>query len=227
MSDLPVISARGVCKSYPESAGSRAVIRDLDLDIHAGEIVAILGRSGSGKTTLLNLIGAMDRPTHGHIEYGNREMSTWSDAERTSFRRTRLGFVFQSFNLLPTLTVRENIALPLELNGLPLDERIDRLLDTLGLGSVAERFPDQIAGGEQQRAAIARAVVHKPALIIADEPTGNLDLETGREVIGLFEHCVREVGAALIMATHSLEMRGSADRVFELRNGSLTNRSVT
>ena len=219
-----VISAHGVCKSYQESTGIHAVIRDLDLDIHAGEIVAVLGRSGSGKTTLLNLIGAMDRPTGGRIECGGRDMSAWSDAERTNFRRSRLGFVFQSFNLLPTLTVRENICLPLELNGLPIDERIDRLLDRLGLRTVGARFPDQISGGEQQRAAIARAVVHEPALIIADEPTGNLDLETGREVINLFEHCVREVGAALLMATHSLEMSGSADRVFELRNGTLTNR---
>ena len=219
-----VINAIGVHKAYQESSGSHAVIRDLDLDIHAGEIVAVLGRSGSGKTTLLNLIGAMDRPTGGRIECGGRDMSAWSDAERTTFRRSRLGFVFQSYNLLPTLTVRENVALPLELNGLPVDDRIDRLLDTLGLGTVSARFPDQISGGEQQRAAIARAVVHEPALIIADEPTGNLDLETGREVINVFERCVREAGAALLMATHSLEMSGSADRVFELRNGTLIDR---
>ena len=223
VSDACVISALGVHKSYAGSAAEHAVIRDLYLDISAGEIVAIVGRSGSGKTTLLNLIGAMDRPSGGRIECGGRDMSAWSDAERTHFRRSRLGFVFQSFNLLPTLTVHENVALPLELNGQPVDERIDRLLETLGLGAVGARFPDQISGGEQQRAAIARAVVHEPTLIIADEPTGNLDLETGREVLGLFEVCVREAGAALLMATHSLEMSGGADRVLELRNGTLFN----
>jgi putative ABC transport system ATP-binding protein len=222
MPEALVIGARGVCKSYPESAGSHAVIHDLDLDIYAGEIVAVLGRSGSGKTTLLNLIGAMDRPTGGRIECERRDMSAWSDAERTAFRRSRLGFVFQSFNLLPTLTVGENIALPLELNGLPVDSRVERLLDALGLGGVRTRFPDQISGGEQQRAAIARAVVHEPALIIADEPTGNLDLETGREVLNVFERCVREAGAALIMATHSREMSAGADRILELRDGRLT-----
>ena len=222
MPDSPVIRARGVHKSYPEADGQHTVIRALDLDIHAGEIVAILGRSGSGKTTLLNLIGAMDRPTAGSIQVGGHDMSDWSDAERTLFRRRRLGFVFQSFNLLPTLTVWENIALPLELNARPLDDQVSRLLESLGLAGVGNRFPDQISGGEQQRAAIARAVVHQPDLIIADEPTGNLDLESGREVIGLFEACVRGAGAALVMATHSREMSGSADRVLELRDGSLT-----
>ena len=221
MPDFPVISARGVHKSYAEGDGRHTVIRGLDLDIHAGEIVAILGRSGSGKTTLLNLIGAMDRPSAGSIRFDGHDMSDWSDAERTLFRRRRLGFVFQAFNLLPTLTVWENVALPLELNARPLDDQVSRLLDSLGLAGVGDRFPDQISGGEQQRAAIARAVVHQPDLIIADEPTGNLDLESGREVIGLFEACVRGAGAALVMATHSREMSGSADRVLELRDGSL------
>ncbi len=221
MPDSPVIRARGVHKSYPETDGQHTVIRALDLDIHAGEIVAILGRSGSGKTTLLNLIGAMDRPSAGSIRFDGQDMSDWSDAERTLFRRRRLGFVFQAFNLLPTLTVWENVALPLELNARPLDDQVTRLLDSLGLAGVGDRFPDQISGGEQQRAAIARAVVHQPDLIIADEPTGNLDLESGREVIGLFERCVRGAGAALVMATHSREMSGSADRVLELRDGSL------
>ncbi|MEE2982914.1 MAG: ABC transporter ATP-binding protein [Pseudomonadota bacterium] len=221
MPDFPVIRARGVQKSYPEADGRRTVIRGLDLDIHAGEIVAILGRSGSGKTTLLNLIGAMGRPTAGSIQFGGRDMSDWSEAERTVFRRRRLGFVFQAFNLLPTLTVWENVALPLELNARPLDDQVLCLLDSLGLAGVRDRFPDQISGGEQQRAAIARAVIHQPDLIIADEPTGHLDLESGREVIDLFEACVRGAGAALVMATHSREMSGSADRVLELRDGSL------
>lgn len=215
--ERPVISARALSRAYD----GHAVLRGVDLDVDRGEIIAILGRSGSGKTTLLNLIGAMDRPDGGSLEFEGKGMSRWTDAERTAFRRSRLGFVFQAFNLLPSLTVRENIALPLELNGLSQGAELDRLLDSLGLGPLADRFPDQISGGEQQRAAIARAVVHNPAVIIADEPTGNLDLETGRAVLDLFERCAREAGAALLMATHSHEMSRGADRVLELREGRL------
>lgn len=217
MPESAVVRARGLSRSY----GGPPVIHDLDLDISAGEIVAVLGRSGSGKTTLLNLIGAMDRPDAGTLVFAGTDMSAWRDAERTAFRRSRLGFVFQSFNLLPSLTVRENVALPLELNGLPQATVLDELLASLGLAGLGNRFPDEVSGGEQQRAAIARAVVHAPALIIADEPTGNLDLATGRDVLRLFERCAREAGAALLMATHSDEMSRGADRVLELRDGTL------
>ena len=216
-----LLQARGLARSYAEAAGGHMVIRDLDLDLEAGEFVAVIGRSGSGKTTLLNLVGAMDRPSAGTLHFAGTDMTGWDDAERTAFRRSRLGFVFQSFNLLPTLTVRENVALPLELNGQAAGAQVDALLDTLGLAPLADRFPDQISGGEQQRTAIARAVIHRPALIIADEPTGNLDRATGHEVIALFERSVRAAGAALLMATHSEEMLGHADRVLELRDGRL------
>lgn len=210
-------SARGVARGF----AGQTVLQHLDLDVSRGEIVAVLGRSGSGKTTLLNLLGAMDRPDDGRLLFEGRDMAAWSDAERTRFRRQRLGFVFQAFNLLPGLTVRENVTLPLELNGLPGGARVDELLDALGIAALAERFPDEISGGEQQRTAIARAVAHGPALIIADEPTGNLDFDTGRRVLALFERCAREAGAALLMATHSEEMSRGADRVLELRDGAL------
>ena len=221
MTASPLLRARGLTRSFRATARGPAILRGLSLDLACGELVAVVGRSGSGKTTLLNLIGAMDRPDAGQLEFAGEDMASWDDRARTAFRRRRLGFVFQAFNLLPTLTVRENIALPLELNGLASAERVAALLDALGIAALAERFPDQISGGEQQRTAIARAVAHRPALIIADEPTGNLDRDTGREVIALFEHSVRASGATLLMATHSDEMLGRADRVLELRDGAL------
>ena len=225
MSAPPLLRARSLSRSYRATAGGADVLRDLSLDLARGELVAVVGRSGSGKTTLLNLIGAMDRPSAGRLEFAGENMASWDDRARTAFRRARLGFVFQAFNLLPTLTVGENIALPLELNGLASAARVRELLDSLGIAALADRFPDQISGGEQQRTAIARAIAHRPALIIADEPTGNLDRDTGREVIALFEHSVRASGATLVMATHSDEMLGRADRVLELRDGALYPRT--
>ena len=225
MSAPPLLRARGLSRSYRATEGGLDILRDLSLDLARGELVAVVGRSGSGKTTLLNLIGAMDRPSAGRLEFAGEDMASWDDRARTAFRRARLGFVFQAFNLLPTLTVGENIALPLELNGLASAVRVRELLDSLGITALADRFPDQISGGEQQRTAIARAIAHRPALIIADEPTGNLDRDTGREVIALFEHSVRASGATLLMATHSDEMLGRADRVLQLRDGALYPRA--
>ena len=220
-----LLRARSLSRTYATAGSAPTILRGLDLDLNAGEIIAVVGRSGSGKTTLLNLIGAMDRPSSGELAFEGEDMTAWDDRIRTAFRRARLGFVFQAFNLLPTLTVRENIALPLELNGLPEAARVAELMADLNIAALADRFPDQISGGEQQRTAIARAVAHRPALIIADEPTGNLDRDTGREVIALFEHSVRTAGATLLMATHSDEMLGRADRVLELRDGALHARS--
>ncbi len=216
-----LVRARALGKHYPGAHAAPAVLENLDFDIGAGEIVVVAGRSGSGKSTLLNLIGQMDTPSSGSLWVDGVSTAQWSDDERTAFRCRRLGFVFQAYNLLPSLTVRENIALPLELNALADEGRVQQLLDRLGIGDLGERFPDQLSGGEQQRTAIARAIVHRPQLIIADEPTGNLDHETGRQVVDLFERNVREAGAALLMATHSSEMIGHADRVVELIDGRL------
>ncbi len=219
--DPALVRVRGLSHRYAGS--SRSIIADLSLDIAAGEIVAVLGRSGSGKTTLLHLVGAMARPSAGSIHLGSENMAMWTDDQRTAFRRQRLGFVFQAYNLLPTLTVRENVMLPLELNGLPDTGAVAALLASLGLTGLAGSYPDELSGGEQQRTAIARAVVHGPALIVADEPTGNLDRESGHDVISLFEHCARAAGAAVLMATHSLDMVGHADRVLELKDGVLAD----
>lgn len=224
MSLPPLLRAHALNRSHGAAHERVAILNDLHLELERGEILAVVGRSGSGKTTLLNLVGAMDRPDSGRLEFEGEDMSAWDDGARTAFRRARLGFVFQAFNLLPTLTVRENIALPLELNGLPETERVAELLDELRLEGLADRFPDQISGGEQQRTAIARAIAHRPRLIIADEPTGNLDRDTGSDVIALFERSVRAAGATLLMATHSDEMLGHADRVLELRGGALVVR---
>ncbi len=225
MNSPPLLRACGLSRTYAVAGNRPGILRELNLELNAGEIVAVVGRSGSGKTTLLNLIGAMDRPDAGLLEFQGQDMTQWDDRARTAFRRAYLGFVFQAFNLLPTLTVRENISLPLELNGLTSAARVAELLTDLSIAALAERFPDQISGGEQQRTAIARAIAHRPLLIIADEPTGNLDRDTGREVIALFEHSVRTAGATLLMATHSNEMLGHADRVLELRDGALHPRT--
>ncbi|MEQ8230183.1 MAG: ABC transporter ATP-binding protein [Gammaproteobacteria bacterium] len=218
MSDDVILEARAVTRRY---GSGRAVIDALDLSVRRGEIVAIIGRSGSGKSTLLNLVGQMDRPDAGRLIYAGQDTAGWDDDQRTRFRRSMLGFVFQAYNLLPTLTVRENIALPLELNGLPLEPTVTRLLEALDIDALGERYPEQVSGGEQQRTAVARALAHRPPLVIADEPTGNLDADTGHEVIALFERAVREAGAALLMATHSTEMIGHADRVLALDHGRL------
>ncbi|MEQ8660620.1 MAG: ABC transporter ATP-binding protein [Gammaproteobacteria bacterium] len=221
MSTDLILEARALSRRYGSPGRATTVIDKLDLGVRRGEIVAIIGRSGSGKSTLLNLIGQMDSPDSGRILYAGTDTTAWNDDARTRFRCSSLGFVFQSYNLLPTLTVRENIALPLELNGLPIGNRATRLMQSLGIAALAERYPEQFSGGEQQRTAVARALAHAPPLIIADEPTGNLDADTGLEVIALFERAVREAGSALVMATHSTEMVGHADRVLMLAHGRL------
>ena len=221
-----LIRARGLGKSYDEAGQRRGVLEDVDLDIAAGEIVVVLGRSGSGKSTLLNLLGAMDLPTAGELSIGGERIDRLDEAGRTRFRRRHLGFVFQAFNLIPTLTVADNLRLPLALNG--LDQNLGAIradLDRLGLAHKAESFPDQLSGGEQQRVAVARALIHRPALVIADEPTGNLDLDTGRQVLDLLDTLTRAAGRTLVMATHSREVVGIADRVFGIQDGRLVEQS--
>lgn len=205
--------------SYPPE--SRAVLANLDLDVVAGRFVAILGRSGSGKSTLLNLLGAMEPPQHGLLEVGGHDLVQLDDAARTLFRRRHLGFVFQSYNLIPVLNVHANVALPLALNGVADRHRVDELLEALDIEHLAQRYPETLSGGEQQRVAIARALVHGPMLVLADEPTGNLDQETSRQVIDLMKKVLTREGTTLIMATHSEEAAGAADEAFRLVGGAL------
>jgi len=200
--------------------GALTVLEECNLSIQAGEFVVVVGRSGSGKSTLLNLIGGLDRPTAGDVELLGQSLAGLSEDELSRVRCRRLGFVFQFFNLIPTLTVAENVRLPMALNGASRAEgirRADLLLGELGLDGCGGRFPEELSGGEQQRIAIARALSHKPNIVLADEPTGNLDLETAEEVLALLEQTCRRHRATLVMATHSREVLGTADRVFTIR----------
>ncbi len=219
-----MINARRLAKTYFDGDRQHVVLSAVDLDIRSGEFVVILGRSGSGKSTLLNLIGAMDTPTAGEIRVGGARIDNLSEDGRTLFRRRHVGFVFQAYNLIPTLSVAENLLLPLELNeqgGDTAQERIRYFLQQLGIDDKTEYFPEQLSGGEQQRVAIARALVHRPALVIADEPTGNLDLETGQQVLALLDRLTRMEGKTLVMATHSQDVIGMADRIFTIADGRL------
>ena len=220
----PAVTLTSLNKSYRTGVAEQVVLADLDLTIDSGEFIVILGRSGSGKSTLLNLLGAMDRPSSGHIAINGTDISKLNERARTDFRRTSLGFIFQAYNLIPTLTVVENVMLPLTLNGIFDNGRALQLLDDLNLADKANAWAEDLSGGEQQRVAIARALVHTPSQILADEPTGNLDVETGREIIRLIDDLVRREGKTLIMATHSQEVIGYADRVLTIRDRKLVER---
>ena len=211
-----------VCKTYGTGAGALTALHDVALTVHAGRSVALVGRSGSGKSTLLNLLGAVDRPTTGTIAVGGTDLSTMPDRELALFRRRRLGYVFQSFHLIPSLTVFDNVAVPFTLDrSLTTDRRqeIAALLDRLGVADKAKRYPDELSGGQQQRVALARAVVHRPALLLADEPTGNLDATTGRTILDLLDELRRAYGVAVVMATHSDEAADRCDERVTLSDG--------
>lgn len=212
-------------KSYQEGSQVRIVLQEACAAINRGEFVAIVGKSGSGKSTLLNLISGIDRIDAGQIYLDGHELTGMDERERTIFRRRNIGFIFQFFNLIPTLTVLENVTLPLELNGetpAAARRRALPLLEAVGLPDRLNAFPDRLSGGEQQRIAIARALVHDPQLVLADEPTGNLDEETGWQVLELLDRLTRKSGKNLIMVTHSREAARYADRVLCLRDGKLT-----
>lgn len=216
-----IIRVRGLDKAFVEGGQPRPVIRDLNLLIERGQTVALLGRSGSGKSTLLNLISGMDLPDSGEIVVDGTPVSALDERARTLFRRRNVGFVFQFFNLIPTLTVLENLLLPLELNGRADENRARDLLTAVSLADRADTFPDLLSGGEQQRIAIARSLVHDPPVVLADEPTGNLDSETGEQIVELLLGAVRENRKTLLMVTHSHELAARADRTLTLRDGIL------
>jgi len=225
----PALRLRGIERSFREGGEIRSVLRGLNLDVPAGEFVALLGPSGSGKSTLLNLIAGIDVPDAGLVEVDGVGVHTLSERQRTLLRRDRMGFIFQFFNLIPTLTVEENLLLSLELAGLASAEGVARarmLLAEVGLAGREHSWPDRLSGGEMQRVALARAVVHRPALVLADEPTGNLDRRTGERVLDLLVSLVRESGTTLIMVTHSEGAAARADRVFELVDGHLVDRAA-
>jgi putative ABC transport system ATP-binding protein len=222
-----VIRIQGLTKRYPEAGAERVVFEDLGLEVGDGEIVVLLGPSGSGKTTLLNLVSGIDLPTAGAVVIDGVDLTRLSERERTLFRRDRIGFVFQFFNLIPTLTVEENLLLPLELSGRDTaadHARARALLAEVGLADRVDVYPDRLSGGEQQRVAVARALSHDPAVVLADEPTGNLDRETGQTVLDLLETLARSSGKTVLVVTHSEQAVPLADRVLELRDGAIRAR---
>lgn len=218
-----IIRLENVSRSYTEAGRERPVLKHANLSVQPGEFVVLLGKSGSGKSTLLNLVSGIDRPDEGEVTVMDIALSRLDERARTLFRRRNIGFVFQFFNLIPTLTVEENLLLPLELNGqrtkLPYE-----LLEKVGLADRKASYPDRLSGGEQQRVALARALAHDPALVLADEPTGNLDAETGRKVLDLLVELLRQRGKTLLVATHSQELVSLADRVLDLTDGHLLER---
>lgn len=222
-----IIRCHEITKFYPVGDGVFA-LRDVSLVVHPGEFVLIQGPSGSGKTTLLNILGGIDRPSHGEVIMKGRKFSRMREDDLAVLRRTELGFVFQFFNLIPELTAWENISLPLKIAGVPpaqIYPRVSELLSRLGLAGRANHYPIELSGGEQQRVAIARALAPRPAVILADEPTGNLDTKTAGEVMELFQDLNRRDGQTLIVATHASEFQRYATRAVSIRDGRILDRS--
>ena len=219
---MPLLAAENLHKTYVTGEARVTALAGVSFTIERGDFVALMGPSGCGKSTLLHICGAMDRPTSGAIRLGDRDLSALGDDELTRVRREQVGFVFQFFNLLPTLTVADNIALPCLLAGMKAaeaDARARSLADRVGIAHRLHHFPQQISGGEMQRAAIARALVHQPSLVVADEPTGNLDSENGAIVLSLLTSLNTELGVTVLLATHAAEVASTAHRVLKMRDG--------
>jgi putative ABC transport system ATP-binding protein len=228
MPSPPLIELRNLTKAYEEGSRRRMVLCQANASFARGELAVLVGRSGTGKSTLLNLLSGIDQPDSGEVIVDGVSLSALSERERTLFRRDRIGFVFQFFNLIPTLTVEENLLLPLELKGKVSRAQRDsalRLLEEVGLAGREASYPDQLSGGEQQRVAVARALAHDPLLVLADEPTGNLDLETGLQVLEILDRLTRRAGKTLVMVTHSPEVVGLADHVFRIEDCRLVERT--
>jgi len=214
-------------RTFRTGDNDQVVLRDATLEIVKGETIALLGRSGSGKSTLLNLMSGIDKPDQGRVLVDGKDLTALPEKDATLFRRRNIGFIYQFFNLIPTLTAAENIGLVLELNGHSESEirnKTESILAAVGLDSLGKRFPDQLSGGEQQRVAIARALVHKPKLVLADELTGNLDAETGQHILDLLKSLVSSTNSTLLLVTHSLAVANSADRIVTLEDGELAER---
>ena len=218
-----VVRVRGLSKTYEEAGTPHAVLRDVSLDVEEGACVALLGRSGSGKSTLLNLIAGIDEADEGNVEVAGRSITTMSDRERTLFRRGSIGFVYQFFNLIATLSVLDNVKLPLDLAEVGADaaDIAREMLAHVGLAGRERSYPDRLSGGEQQRVAIARALAASPLLVLADEPTGNLDADTGDTILRLLLGLTRSRGRTLIVATHSRAVAAEADTVLRVEDGRL------
>lgn len=222
--NAPILEATNLCRAYPVAEEPVSALRSVSLTLHRGDFVAVMGPSGCGKSTLLQLCGAMDRPDSGNLWIEGRDVATLSDGDLTKLRRERVGFVFQFFNLLPTLTVLENIAMPLLLARRPEAEANAQarvLAERVGIAHRLSHFPAQISGGEAQRAAVARAVVHEPALLIADEPTGSLDSSNGQGILELLTELNRDLKIAILMATHDAQVAAAAQTMIQMKDGRI------
>ncbi len=217
--DAPLFSARGLAKRYVMGEVTVDALRDVNLELGKGEYVVILGPSGSGKSTLLNILGGLDVPTGGAVRFMDHDLSGTDDAARTQYRREHVGFVFQFYNLIPSLTARENVQLVTEIARDPLDAA--DALRLVGLGERLDFFPAQLSGGEQQRVAIARAIAKRPDVLLCDEPTGALDVETGKSVLAVLEHVNRTLGTTVVVITHNAAIGRLADRVLRMRDGRI------
>jgi len=216
------IAFESLSRWYGERS-QRTVLDQVSGAIHAGEFAVVVGRSGSGKSTLLNLLGGLESPSAGVVRVDGTDIAGLDDRALTALRRRRMGFVFQAYNLIPTLSVADNLRLPLSLNRLPVDGRIEQWLERVGLAGRGDDWPDRLSGGEQQRVAIARALIHQPDIILADEPTGNLDLDNAERIVALLDSLCRAEGRTLIMVTHAQEVVGMADQLLTIRDGRLVD----
>lgn len=222
-----LLSASNITKEYYEGSSKRMVLDNVSLEAGIGEFVLVTGRSGSGKSTLLNLISGIDTPNTGSVNIDNTNITKLSETNRTIFRRENIGFIFQFFNLIPTLTVKENLILPLDLLGYTRNSKNDEarlLLKKIGLSDREDSYPDRLSGGEQQRVAIARAIIHSPKIVLADEPTGNLDARTGKEILELFNTLTKERNMTVIMVTHSSEAELYTNKILDLHDFHLIKR---
>ncbi len=221
---MEILSAKDLCKSYGSGENSVQALNHVSISIENGEFVAVIGTSGSGKSTLLNLLGGLDTPTSGEVLVSGKKLFQMNEEARTIFRRRNIGFVFQNYNLVPVLNVYENIVLPIELDGTKVDtEYVKTILHTLGLEQKVQAMPNQLSGGQQQRVAIARALAAKPAILLADEPTGNLDSKTGMDVIALLKMTSQAFHQTIVMITHNEEIALMADRMIRIEDGKVVN----
>lgn len=221
---MEILSAKDLCKSYGSGENSVQALNHVSISVENGEFVAVIGTSGSGKSTLLNLLGGLDTPTSGEVLVSGKKLFQMNEEARTIFRRRNIGFVFQNYNLVPVLNVYENIVLPIQLDGTKVDtEYVKTILHTLGLEQKVQAMPNQLSGGQQQRVAIARALAAKPAILLADEPTGNLDSKTGMDVIALLKMTSQAFHQTIVMITHNEEIALMADRMIRIEDGKVVN----
>ncbi|MBW9153733.1 ABC transporter ATP-binding protein [Clostridium estertheticum] len=220
---MNVLKTENLVKIYGQEPTIIKALDDVSIEVNEGEFVAIIGTSGSGKSTLLNMLGGLDKPTSGEIIISNKNINNMNDEELTIFRRRNIGFIFQNYNLVPILNVYENIVLPIELDGTKVDkEYVDSVINTLGLKEKLNSMPNNLSGGQQQRVAIARALATKPSLILADEPTGNLDSKTSMDVIGLLKTTSKKFNQTMLMITHNEEIAQLADKIIRIEDGKVT-----